>query len=178
MLARSTAEPAEPDVKTAPPIAVTLRWLSAALLAVTLAGCATRPAAPVADRDATGGQGLRQQLVATAARQIGRPYRYGGADPRGFDCSGLVQYAHVQVGVAVPRTTADLWRAARPVARNRRQPGDLVFFAIDDGKGDHVGIYAGDGYFIHAPSPGKRVGRARVDNPYWRQRLVGTRSFL
>ncbi|MCB1772952.1 MAG: C40 family peptidase [Gammaproteobacteria bacterium] len=157
------------------------RWLLAAITVATLLlnGCSS-----TADRDAhepvdaLGEPGLRQQLIDTAINQIGRPYRYGGNTRRGFDCSGLVQYSHEQVGVSVPRTTAGQWRAGRPVQASRLQPGDLLFFTIGPQKSRHVGIYEGRDSFIHAPSSGKRVSRASLSNPYWQSRLVGGRSFL
>lgn len=113
-----------------------------------------------------------RQIVAQARRQLGIPYRYGGANPRGFDCSGLVHYTHRQVGFKVPRNTQRQYHAARTVSLRALQPGDLLFFKIDDSKPSHVGIYEGNGVFIHAPSSGKRVSRARLSNPYWRVRLL------
>jgi cell wall-associated NlpC family hydrolase len=117
-------------------------------------------------------------VVRNAAEQIGTPYRYGGNNRSGFDCSGLVQYAHDRAGIRVPRTTAAQWRRARTPARRHMLPGDLLFFHIDDRKNRHVAIYEGGGVFIHAPSSGKAVSRASLDNPYWRGRLVEVKSFL
>lgn len=120
----------------------------------------------------------RADLLKVAAEQIGTPYRYGGNNRRGFDCSGLVQYAHRKVGVDVPRTTGQQWKHGRSPGRRHLVPGDLVFFSIGWRKGRHVGIYEGDGVFIHAPSSGKRVSRASLDNPFWQQRLIGAKTFL
>lgn len=120
----------------------------------------------------------RELLIRAARDAIGAPYRYGGNTPAGFDCSGLVQYAHGRLGIDVPRTTHAQWQAAMPPARPYLVPGDLLFFEIGRAKTRHVGIYEGGGLFIHAPSSGRPVGRASLDNPYWRTRLVGTRSFL
>lgn len=115
----------------------------------------------------------RQYVVRTAQSMIGKPYRYGGNSPsRGFDCSGLVEYAHRVAGIPVPRTTTQQHSTARPVALNDLRPGDLLFFRIQ-GKTGHVGIYLGDGRFVHAPSGGKRVSTARLDNVYWKPRLIG-----
>lgn len=122
--------------------------------------------------------GARADLVRVAARQIGTPYRYGGNTRRGFDCSGLVQFAHRQLGIEVPRTTVQQWRHAHRPARPHLVPGDLVFFSLDGDKQRHVGIYEGGGVFIHAPSSGKTVSRASLDNPFWQQRMIGARSFL
>jgi cell wall-associated NlpC family hydrolase len=113
----------------------------------------------------------------TLEQLIGTPYRYGGTSPeRGFDCSGLVQYAYARAGVRIPRTVARQWRQAHPVAWSTLRPGDLVFFDTS-AKGGHVGVYVGNGEFIHAPSSGGRVRRDRLDNPYWRPRIRGLGSF-
>lgn len=117
----------------------------------------------------------RQQIVAAALDMIGVPYRYGGTSPRrGFDCSGLVQYAHRQAGFDVPRTTGQQYQAVIPVRRAALQPGDLVFFKIRGPRlVSHVGIYLGNGKFIHAPSTGKRVSIASLKDHYWRQHYTG-----
>jgi cell wall-associated NlpC family hydrolase len=112
-----------------------------------------------------------------ASEMVGTPYRLGGETPRGFDCSGLVHYAYGQAGVSVPRLTREQYKGSRRVSLDQLQPGDLVFFRIRGGRLSHVGIYAGDGRFIHAPSRGKRVRYARLDNPYWRKRWVGAGRF-
>jgi cell wall-associated NlpC family hydrolase len=104
---------------------------------------------------------------------IGAPYRYGGTSPRGFDCSGLVYYAYRKVGMHTPRTTTEQYRQTKRVQVSHLQPGDLVFFRISQDKVSHVGIYAGDGRFIHAPSSGKSVAYASLHDPYWRVRLTG-----
>ncbi len=148
-------------------------------LSVTL-GCAgsptTRPEAThsAADRAALQGlEGSRRHVVATAHAMLGQPYRYGGTRPsRGFDCSGLVYYTHGKAGLEVPRTSQAQLKAARPIAMSRIRPGDLVFFEIGSKPG-HVGIYIGNGEFIHAPSSGKRVTKTRLSDPYWRERVVG-----
>ena len=99
----------------------------------------------------------RQYVVRTAQSMIGKPYRYGGDSPsRGFDCSGLVQYSHRVAGIDVPRTSTQQHRSARAIALHDLQPGDLLFFRIQ-GKTGHVGIYLGEGRFVHAPSSGKHV---------------------
>ena len=105
----------------------------------------------------------------------GKPYRYGGASPSGFDCSGLVLYSYRQAGVTVPRETDEQRRASRPVRVSSLRRGDLIFFDQDGRKNSHVGIYLGDGFFVHAPSSGKRVRSDRLDSPYWRRHLSETR---
>ena len=144
-----------------------------------LGGCQSVPSAGSAGPHAAATTSAsRAELLRVAAGQIGTPYRYGGNTRRGFDCSGLVQYAHRQIGIDVPRTTRDQWSRAQRPERRHLIPGDLVFFALDGNKSRHVGIYEGGGVFIHAPSSGKRVSRASLDNPFWRNRLIGTRTFL
>ena len=114
----------------------------------------------------------RHKGLEIASAMLGIPYHYGGASPRGFDCSGLVYYAYRKAGLSVPRTTNAQFQHAQPVNRSRLQPGDLVFFRLTSRPVSHVGIYAGDGRFIHAPSRGKRVSYASLDNPYWQRRIV------
>jgi len=105
------------------------------------------------------------QRVAVLARSfIGTPYRYGGDAPSGFDCSGLVWYVYREAGVAVPRTAAEQRAGARRIAADALEPGDLVFFYTPE---DHVGIYLGNGEFVHAPASGRRVERARLDAPFF-----------
>ncbi len=103
-------------------------------------------------------------VAAAALAQLGVPYRLGGADPAGFDCSGLVQWAFAANGVAVPRTTEEQFTWFRPVPREELQPGNLVFFRLPQ---PHVGIYLGGGEFVHAPTTGRAVERARLDSPWF-----------
>ena len=155
--------------------------LLVALCVPWLSGCQSVPSVgstPAAAAIPSATSASRTELLRIAAGQIGVPYRYGGNTRRGFDCSGLVQYAHRQIGIPVPRTTHQQWSSAHPPERHHPIPGDLVFFALDGNKSRHVGIYEGSGVFIHAPSSGKRVSRASLDNPFWRKRLIGTRTFL
>jgi peptidoglycan DL-endopeptidase CwlO len=99
-------------------------------------------------------------LAQDALAMLGQPYRYGGADPGGFDCSGLVSYAAKRAGIAVPRTAQDQQHAGVPVARDALQAGDLVFLHLSS-KDLHVGIALDATRFVHAPSSG---GRVRVDS--------------
>lgn len=115
-------------------------------------------------------------VVAVARSMLGEPYEYGGATPGGFDCSGLVAYAHAQAGKEAPRTVARQWRAVERVSRSQLKPGDLVFYELDD-KPAHVGIYAGDDTFIHAPSSGGVVHATRMDRAYWQQRFLAAGRF-
>lgn len=104
---------------------------------------------------------------------IGRPYRSGGSEPgEGFDCSGLVHYAYGVLGFDLPRTAATQQHGTTPVSTGSLAVGDLLFFRLGRGI-DHVGIYYGDGRFVHAPSHGKAVMLSRLDDAYWRQHLAG-----
>ncbi|MCW8829831.1 MAG: NlpC/P60 family protein [Gammaproteobacteria bacterium] len=110
--------------------------------------------------------------VSVARQQLGTPYRFGGTSPeRGFDCSGLIHYSFKQAGINAPRTTETLFNSAFPVSGDSLRQGDLLFFRIE-GKISHVGIYIDDDTFLHAPSSGKSVSYASLNNPYWQQRLI------
>jgi murein DD-endopeptidase len=117
------------------------------------------------------------QALDVAREMLGTPYRYGGTDLRGFDCSGLVRFAFYQSGIELPRTSREIFRISQRIDPQKIEPGDLVFFAISANKITHVGIYAGQNRFIHSPSSGKGVSYARMDNPYWQKRLVGAGRF-
>jgi cell wall-associated NlpC family hydrolase len=99
-------------------------------------------------------------MVEVATSMIGRPYRFGGAAPSGFDCSGLVVYAANAAGIRVPRTAREQLRAGNPVARADLQAGDLVFMRLAH-KELHVGIAIDKQRFIHAPATG---GYVRIDS--------------
>lgn len=101
-----------------------------------------------------------------ALRQVGVPYRYGGASSNGFDCSGLVHYSYARAGKGVPRTTAGLWQGARPISYDELQTGDVLFFRIE-GKMSHVGLYVGNGRFVHAPASGQRVSVDSLDSDFY-----------
>jgi len=116
-------------------------------------------------------------MVDTAASVLGQPYRFGGAAPGGFDCSGLVVYAAAGAGVHVPRTAHEQLRFGEPIARGELQAGDLIFMHLAH-KELHVGIAIDGKRFIHAPSTG---GYVRIDSlaapPYARGYLGARRIF-
>ena len=116
-------------------------------------------------------------IVSLAEQMLGVPYRWGGRTPAGFDCSGLVQYTFERAGYRVPRTSREQHRAASPVPIGEAQPGDLVFFA-ESGRVSHVGIYVGEGRFIHAPSKGQRVKVSSIREEWYRQRFAGAGRIL
>jgi cell wall-associated NlpC family hydrolase len=101
------------------------------------------------------GSGNGQRVVELAKRHLGTPYVWGGTEPGGFDCSGLVQYAYRQAGVELPRTSREQARAGQAVASLAdARPGDLVAFGSPV---DHIGIYAGDNTMVVAPHRGDVV---------------------
>ncbi len=113
----------------------------------------------------------------TAVSMLGKPYRYGGYSPKGFDCSGLVYYSYSRAGIQVPRSSAAQSKAARPISINNLRKGDLLFFDQDGKRSSHVAIYVGDGNFVHAPSTGKRVRIDRLHDAYWKKHFVDARRF-
>lgn len=117
-------------------------------------------------------QSAGKEAAAAAIQQIGVPYVYGGRTSRGFDCSGLVQFAWSHAGTKIPRTTTEQWRQLSRVGGGELRVGDLLFFRID-GRVSHVGIYLGDGRFVHAPSSGREVTVARLDSEFYRRAFVG-----
>jgi cell wall-associated NlpC family hydrolase len=119
-------------------------------------------------------------VVRTARSQIGSRYAWAGCSPdQGFDCSGLVWWAYDQSGISLPRISNDQLRAGAPVSQDRLAPADLVFFQT--GKNErsiHVGIYTGDGYFVHSPNHGQRVREESMRAKYWRARFIGARRVV
>jgi cell wall-associated NlpC family hydrolase len=113
----------------------------------------TTAVAPVASTGSPAPPATHGGVVGIAMQYLGVPYRWGGASPSGFDCSGFVMYVYAQVGVSLPHSSYAQYGMGVPVSRDQLQPGDLVFF---DGLG-HVGIYVGGGSFIHAPHTGDVV---------------------
>ena len=132
-----------------------------------------RPAAPAA-----GGSPIVYSVTGTALSLRGAPYKNGGSDPSGFDCSGFVRYVFSQHGVNVPRTVTEQFRAGRQVNGTQVEPGDLVFFATVAPGASHVGIAIGGDEFIHAPSGAGEVRVERMSAPYWATRFVGARRVL
>jgi cell wall-associated NlpC family hydrolase len=103
---------------------------------------------------------------------LDRPYRYGGHTPEGFDCSGLVYYVYQRSGIAIPRTARAQLRGARPVQLRDLAPGDLLFFRESTLKASHVGLYIGEGRFIHASTSQQAVTLSHLHNPYWKKQLL------
>ena len=168
-----------------------LRFARMALLPVLLAtaaaltGCASAPSSAAGDargrltvEPRTGETGVGSAIADVAMGMVGTRYLYGGTDPvAGFDCSGLVYYVYGQAGYSVPRTSREQFRAARKISIDDADAGDLMFFQ-DQTKLSHVGIYLGDGRFVHAPANGQNVAVASLDSLYYREHLVAVGRLL
>lgn len=119
-----------------------------------------------------------QAVVELAKQYLGTPYRYGGAAPGGFDCSGFVYYIYGRMGVTLNRVAADQMTNGSWVDKNNLQPGDIVGFSNSSGYITHVGIYAGNGMMIHSPQTGDVVKYESIVNGNYSMRLVcGRRIF-
>lgn len=118
------------------------------------------------------GQALRRAIVLDALGQIGRPYRYGGTTPEGFDCSGLVQYVYGLQGLGLPRRATDQHEQGDTIDLDEAEPGDLLFYRFGLWGIDHVAIYLGDGQAVHAPASGRQVIVAPVAQRWWMDRYV------
>jgi len=148
--------------------------LSPVLLIAVLAGCAGSP--EVAEAPATRASNeTARKAVAFAREAIGTPYRYGGDTPAGFDCSGLVRYSYGRAGIGMPRATPAQRRATTLISVRSLRPGDLLFFDQEGKKASHVGMYLGDGRFVHAPSTGGRVRTDSFSADYWKKHFVEAR---
>ena len=146
-----------------------MRAVLALLVLALLGGCAVAPSADVKSVAAN-------DAASVAMKMVGKRYRAGGSSPKtGFDCSGLVHYSYGQAGVSVPRSTDRQRATGRVVKVADLRRGDLLFFNQEGKKYGHVGIYLGDGRFVHAPSSGKTVRSDRLDSPYWKKHLSEAR---
>ena len=136
-------------------------------------GCATFPTQPVTEHMPTTGE----KAALTAVSMIGRPYKYKGDSPAGFDCSGLVQYSYQAAGLDVPHGTKALMNRTRSIDGNL-QTGDLLFFNERGKKYSHVGIYLENDTFVHAPSRGGKVRIDSLQDAYWKDHFVDARRFI
>ena len=129
-----------------------------------------RPEEPGEEQQASA---WRSAVVAAAERHVGSPYRYGGHDPKGFDCSGLVVFSYANAGIlTLPRTAADLASHSRTIPLHEIRPGDLLFFSFGRARVSHVAIFVGDGAFVHAHKSGRNVERVSMDDPYWGRAIL------
>ncbi len=165
-----------------------MRWLPLLLLvaaALVPPACASRGAPPPRFPGAIrpprpSSSAGAAPVVETAVQLEGTPYRNGGSDTSGFDCSGFVQYVFARHGVALPRNVRDQFQAGLAVPRSALIPGDLVFFSTTAPGATHVGIIvdAKDNTFVHAPSERGVVRVERLGADYWARRYIGARRIL
>jgi cell wall-associated NlpC family hydrolase len=166
LLALPSVGAAANDSSTATPEPGMANTVSAEALALVTTGLEAKPPVPAAD-------GRSRKAVTIALHYLGLPYRWGGASPAGFDCSGFVMYVYGRVGVALPHNGAMLWGKGRAVERRDLEPGDVVFF---DGLG-HVGIFIDRGRFVHSPHSGDVVKISRLSESWYRTSYVGARRY-
>lgn len=135
------------------------------------------PAPPAAADDA---QGRRSAALVYAMAYVGVPYQRGGVGfEQGVDCSGFVQITYREsAGIRLPRRAAEQAQATLPIAPEALAPGDLVFFNTLGEPFSHVGIYIGQGRFIHSPRTGAHVRMERLEDRYWRERFDGARRVI
>ena len=167
------------------------RAIALTLLAFGATGCASTGAVPQ-PFPRPGGSGARPPEATTATPESrsgsdgysiagtalglrGTPYRNGGSDPSGFDCSGFVWYVFGQHGIRVARTVGEQYREGVDVSAETLQPGDLLFFNTQGPGASHVGMAIGGDEFVHAPSSRGEVRVERMSAPYWSSRYVGAR---
>jgi cell wall-associated NlpC family hydrolase len=117
-------------------------------------------------------------LVGTALSLRGAPYRNGGADPQGFDCSGFTQYVFSQYGLALPREVREQYRVGTAVKAEDLAPGDILFFATTEPGPSHVAIAIGGDQFVHAPSSTGVVRVEHLASSYWSPRYIGARRVV
>lgn len=136
-----------------------------------------RPMEPVTRPKPAGDMGAI--AARTAERFVGIPYRWGGDTVvDGMDCSGFVRAVYNLCGVNIPRTSADQFKVGQQVGRDELQDGDLVFFGSSADKISHVGIYVGEGRFVHAPRRGDEIKITPLDDKYFAERLVGAKRYF
>ena len=120
---------------------------------------------------------ISRRVTQTAMQYMGVPYVFGGTTPGGFDCSGYVRYVFAQAGISLPRMADEQYEAGLPISTSELVPGDLVFFSTYTYGASHVGIYIGDGNFIHASSS-RGVSIASLDGSYWVSTYIGSRRIM
>lgn len=159
--------------------------------AALLAGCSTTPpvattsaparvVAPSGNYFALDGEHQTQEMVLFALGLLDTGYRFGGRNPdAGLDCSGMVAYIVENISTRrLPHNAAQIAERTRPIEVDELRPGDLVFFNTLKRRHSHMGIYIGDGRFVHAPNSRGRVRVERLANRYFAQRIDGARTLL
>jgi cell wall-associated NlpC family hydrolase len=138
-------------------------------------GTASAPAAPSSSssRPRSGFDGYA--LAGTALSFRGTPYRNGGTDPNGFDCSGFTQFVFAQYGLSLPREVREQYRLGKSVKPQDLAAGDILFFTTTDPGPSHVAIAIGGDQFVHAPSSAGVVRVEHLTSSYWSPRYLGAR---
>jgi cell wall-associated NlpC family hydrolase len=141
-------------------------------LFLQLAACASSPTRQYSASDAQ-----MNDLVIYAMSLSDTPYRYGGrSSGSGFDCSGFVGHVYLHtLGIALPRTSREISGVGKPIRQDELQPGDLVFYNTLHASFSHVGVYIGDGKFVHSPKSGDSVRTEQMQMSYWLARYDGAR---
>jgi len=172
----STGATPKPFPMTGSPVARSTPPPDAAPLPPSAAAPVTLPSdAPASGTVSAPGPLDDYALVGTALALRGTPYRNGGSDPAGFDCSGFTQYVFAQYGVALPRGVRDQFQVGKTVRPEDLAPGDIVFFSTTDPGPSHVAIVIGGDEFVHAPSSTGVVRVEHLSAGYWAQRYIGAR---
>ncbi len=120
---------------------------------------------------------IYRRVIQNAMQYLGVPYVWGGTSPYGFDCSGYVQYVYANAGVSLPRTADVQYEVGTPISRGNLIPGDLVFFSTYTYGASHVGIYVGEGNFIHASSS-RGVTISSLYDSYYSSVYIGARRVM
>ena len=165
---------------SAPPPTTTITPSAASLPPPTAVDVSASAVAAGASEE---GAALTSSVVQTAIDQMGRPYVWGGTDANGFDCSGLIQYAYAQHGIILPRVSRDQVRTGKQVGAkwNLLRPGDILGFAVEGNRVSHVGLYVGEGRFIHSSSGGVKLSSLTASEPesrWWQERFVTARRIV
>ncbi len=131
-------------------------------------------------RSGSSERSLRRDLAAAARSYLGLPYAWGGETPEeGFDCSGLTMAVYRLNGLNLPRSSRAQFEAGKPISWHRLRTGDLIFFATSGNhRVSHVGIYIGDGKFIHAPGTDRKICVDSLLKRYYTRRIIGARTYL
>jgi murein DD-endopeptidase len=154
---------------------MTRLWIAILLtMMAMLSGCASSPEIPE-QATVRASNEVASKAVDYAREMLGKPYKYAGDTPAGFDCSGLVKYSYGRAGLSMPRDTQAQHRMSVLVSMRSLREGDLLFFDQEGKKKSHVGMYIGNGRFIHAPSSGGKVRTDSINAEFWKKHLVEAR---
>jgi len=159
-------------------------WKLIVFVWMIVVGCASNPVPPAdfsylhSDKEQLSSS-VQEIVIRNALSLLGTPYRFGGMTPKGFDCTGFINYVYrTSASIALPRESHDLVRVGKPISVADLRPADIVYFRIERQKPLHVGIFLGAGKFIHAPSKGGKVNIQNLSQDYWKSRYLGGRRII